>query len=223
MDFTWIIILISLAITILAQIFVSSTYSKYKKVGAKKGMTGFEVAKQILSRHGLDDIYVVETRGTLTDHFDPRRKTIRLSTEVFHGTSLASVAVAAHEVGHALQYKDGYKFLLVRNAIIPLVNFSSQAGYFAILISFIFGLTDLLWVGIGLEFIILLFQLLTLPVEFNASNRAKKELEKEGILNRNELNGVSSMLGAAAMTYVASVLTAILEIARLILIARDND
>ena len=181
MDFTWTIILISLGITILAQIFVSTTYSKYKKVGSKKGMTGFEVAKQILSKHGLDDIYVVETRGNLTDHFDPRRKTIRLSTEVFHGTSIASAAVAAHEVGHALQYKDGYKLLIIRNTIIPLVNFSSQAGYFAILISFIFGLTDLLWIGIGLEFIILLFQLLTLPVEFNASSRAKKELEKEGI------------------------------------------
>ena len=223
MDFTWTIILISLGITILSQIFVSTTYNKYKKVGSKKGMTGFEVAKQILSKHGLDDIYVVETRGNLTDHFDPKRKTIRLSTEVFHGTSIASVAVAAHEVGHALQYKDGYKLLLIRNAIIPLVNFSSQAGYFAILISFIFGLTDLLWIGIGLEFIILLFQLLTLPVEFNASNRAKKELEKEGILNNNETKGASSMLSAAAMTYVASVLTAILEIARLILIARDND
>ena len=165
----------------------------------------------------------METQGNLTDHYDPKRNTIRLSSEVFHGTSVAACAVAAHEVGHALQYKEGYTPIKIRNSIIPLVNFSSSAGYFAILISFITGLTDLLWIGISLEIIILLFQLLTLPVEFNASKRAKEQLTKEQILDNTEINGANTMLTAAAMTYVASVVTAILQIVRLVLIARDND
>lgn len=223
MYITWIIIIISIIITLSAQIFVSSTYNKYRKHGNKNNMTGFDTAKQILEKNGLDGIYIVETQGKLTDHYDPRRKTIRLSSEVFHGTSIAACAIASHEVGHALQYKDGYSFIKIRNILMPIVGFSSQAGYFIILISFIFGLTNLLWVGIGLEFIILLFQLLTLPVEFNASKRAKEQLQKEKILTANEVSGASTMLSAAAMTYVASVLTAILEIARLILIARDTD
>ncbi len=223
MALTWIIIIISLILTLSAQIYISSAYAKYKKIGNQKQITGFETAKQILAKNGLENIYVVETRGNLTDHYDPRRNTIRLSTEIFHGTSIAACAVAAHEVGHAIQYKEGYTPIKIRNAIIPLVNFSSQAGYFAIVISFIFGLTKLLWIGIALEIIILLFQLLTLPVEFNASSRALKQLENENLLEKNEISKASSMLKAAAMTYVASVLTAILEILRLILIARDND
>ena len=220
---TWLIIGISLLITLGAQFFVTSTYSKYKKMGTKKEKTGFETAREILDKNGLEKIYVVETAGNLTDHYDPKRNTIRLSHEVFHGTSIAACAVAAHEAGHAIQYKEGYKPIKIRNSIIPLVSFSSHAGYLAIVISLIFGITKLLWIGIALEVIILLFQLLTLPVEFDASKRAKQELSREQILNDNEVNGASNMLTAAAMTYVASVVTAILEIARLILIARNND
>lgn len=220
---TWLIIGISLLITLLAQLFVSITYGKYKKIETNSEKTGFDTAREILDKNGLEKIYVVETNGNLTDHYDSRRNTIRLSHDVFHGTSIAACAVAAHEVGHALQYKEGYTPIKVRNAIIPIVNFSSQAGYFAIVISFIFGLTKLLWIGIALEIIILLFQLLTLPVEFNASKRAKEQLNNEKILNNIESEGANKMLMAAAMTYVASVVTAILEIARLILIARDND
>lgn len=220
---SWAIIGISLLITLCAQLFVTTTYSKYKKVQNKNKKTGFETAREILDKNGLNDLYVVETQGNLTDHYDPKRNTIRLSSEVFHGTSVAACAVAAHEVGHALQYKEGYTPIKIRNSIIPLVNFSSSAGYFAILISFITGLTDLLWIGISLEIIILLFQLLTLPVEFNASKRAKEQLTKEQILDNTEINGANTMLTAAAMTYVASVVTAILQIVRLVLIARDND
>lgn len=220
---TWLIIGISLLITLGAQFFVTSTYSKYKKLGTKKEKTGFETAREILDKNGLEKIYVVETAGNLTDHYDPKRNTIRLSHEVFHGTSIAACAVAAHEAGHAIQYKEGYKPIKIRNSIIPLVSFSSHAGYIAIVISLIFGITRLLWVGIALEVIILLFQLLTLPVEFDASKRAKQELSSEQILNDSEINGANNMLTAAAMTYVASVVTAILEIARLILIARNND
>ncbi|MBE6152620.1 MAG: zinc metallopeptidase [Firmicutes bacterium] len=220
---SWTLIGISLLITLGAQFFVTTTYGKYKKVENKTKKTGFETAREILDKNGLNDIYVVETQGNLTDHYDPKRNTIRLSSDIFHGTSIAACAVAAHEVGHALQYKDGYTPIKIRNSIIPLVNFSSSAGYFAILISFITGLTDLLWIGIALEVIILLFQLLTLPVEFNASKRAKEQLGKEQILDNNEINGANTMLNAAAMTYVASVVTAILQIIRLVLIARDND
>ena len=220
---SWAIIGISLLITLCAQLFVTTTYSKYKKVKNKNKKTGFETAREILDKNGLNELYVVETQGNLTDHYDPKRNTIRLSSEVFHGTSVAACAVAAHEVGHALQYKEGYTPIKIRNSIIPIVNFSSSAGYFAILISFITGLTDLLWIGIALEIIILLFQLLTLPVEFNASKRAKEQLKKEQILDNNEINGANTMLTAAAMTYVASVVTAILQIVRLVLIARDND
>ncbi len=220
---TWYIIGISLLITLAAQMFVTVTYNKYKKVGNKNKKTGFETAREILDKNGLSNIYVVETHGNLTDHYDPKRNTIRLSSDVFHGTSIAACAVAAHEVGHALQYKDGYTPIKIRNSIVPVVNFSSKAGYFAIVLSFIFGLTDLLWIGIALEIIILLFQLLTLPVEFNASKRAKEQLKKENILDESEISGANSTLTAAAMTYVASVVTAILEIVRLVLIARDND
>ena len=217
------ILFISIGITLLAQLFININYSKYKKIGTNTGKTGFEVAREILDKNGLSDVYVVETAGNLTDHFDPRRKTIRLSSDIFHGATIASNAVAAHEVGHALQYKDGYTFLKIRNAIIPLVNFSSSAGYIIILISFFTGLINLLWLGIALEAVILIFQLITLPVEFNASQRAKKQLKKLNMLNNMESNGASRMLFSAALTYVASVLTAILEILRLVLIANNRD
>lgn len=217
------ILFISIGITLLAQLFININYSKYKKIGTNTGKTGFEVAREILDKNGLSDVYVVETAGNLTDHFDPRRKTIRLSSDIFHGATIASNAVAAHEVGHALQYKDGYTFLKIRNAIIPLVNFSSSAGYVIILISFFTGLINLLWLGIALEAVILIFQLITLPVEFNASQRAKKQLKKLNMLNNMESNGASHMLFSAALTYVASVLTAILEILRLVLIANNRD
>lgn len=219
----YLIIFISIGITLLAQVFISTTYSKYKKINTKEKKTGFEVARQILDENGLQDIYVVETGGNLSDHYDPRRKTIRLSKDIFHGTTIAANAVAAHEVGHALQYKDGYTPIKIRNAILPLANFGSKTGYIIILISLFAGITDLLWFGIILIGFMLLFQLITLPVEFNASKRAKIQLRKDKFLNDGELNGASTMLSAAAMTYVASVLTAILEILRLVLIARNND
>ena len=193
------------------------------KVNTKEKKTGFEVARKILDDNGLEDIYIVEVPGNLTDHYDPRRKTIRLSRDIFHGTTIAANAVAAHEVGHALQYKEGYTPIKIRNTILPLANFGSRAGYIIIFISFILGLTKFLWLGIALIGFMLLFQLITLPVEFNASSRAKKQLKKYHFLTDGELDGANTMLSAAAMTYVASVLTAILEILRLILIANSRD
>lgn len=217
------LLLIGFVITIAAQIYVNSSYKKYRKISNEKGLSGFEVAKTILDSKGISDIYVTEVKGNLSDHYDPSRKVIRLSTDIFHGTTIASASVAAHEVGHAIQDREGYSFMRFRSAIFPLVNFSSYAGYFAILIGIIFGFYDLIWLGIGLEIIILLFQLITLPVEFDASRRAKEELEKNNLLNKNELEGSSKMLRAAALTYVASVLTTILQILRLIIMFSGRD
>lgn len=219
----YLIMFISIGITLLAQLFISITYSKYKKINTRLKRTGFEVARQILDKNGLEDIYIVETNGNLSDHYDPKRKTIRLSKDVFHGTTIAANAVAAHEVGHALQYKEGYAPIKFRNTILPIANFGSKAGYIVILISLFAGITDLLWIGIALIGFMLLFQIVTLPVEFNASARAKVQLKNEELLTSNEVSGANTMLSAAAMTYVAAVLTSLLEILRLVLIARSDD
>lgn len=218
-----ILLITGFLISLFAQLFISISYSKYKRVGNRKKISGFETARKILDDNGLKDVYVTETKGNLTDHYDPNRKVIRLSTEIFHGTTIAASSVAAHEVGHAIQDKEGYSFMRFRSAIFPLVRIASYGGYFAILIGIIFGMTDLIWLGIACEIIILLFQLLTLPVEFNASERAKKELVKLGILENDELDGGSKMLKAAAFTYVASVLTTILQILRLIVMFSGRD
>lgn len=178
-DLGYTLMLVSILITLVAQIFVMISYSVYKKVKNNRGITGAEVAREILHKQALDNIYVTETRGYLSDHYDPTRKVIRLSKDVYNGTSVAAVSVAAHEVGHAIQDKEGYSFMRFRSAMFPIVNFSSKAGYVAILIGLLFGFTNLIWIGIGLEIIILLFQLVTLPVEFNASSRALSEIEKK--------------------------------------------
>lgn len=217
------ILIVTVLITLIAQAFVSSSYSKYKKVKNKKGVTGAEVAREILAKNGLENIYVVEVAGNLTDHYDPSRKTVRLSKDIYNGTSVAAIAVASHECGHAIQDKENYTFLKIRAALVPLVNFSSVAGYIAILIGILFSSLQLFWIGILLEAVILVFQLVTLPVEFNASNRALKKIEEYDLVNLEELTGAKKMLRAAAFTYVASAATALLQILRLILIARDRD
>ena len=217
------ILIITLIITLGAQVLVSASYGKYKKVKNNKGITGAEIARLILSNNGLDDIYVVETNGNLTDHYDPKRRTIRLSKDIYNGTSIASIAVASHECGHALQDKDNYAFLKFRSSLIPLVNFSSIAGYIAILIGIFFSAMQFFFIGIVLEVVILLFQLITLPVEFNASKRALEKIKEYDLARDDEVVGAKRMLTAAALTYVASVVTVLLEILRLVLIARDRD
>lgn len=221
----YLLIIFASVITLVAEYFVQSRYANYRRIISKKGMTGQEVARQILDKHGLNDVYVTEVKGTLTDHYDPNRRVVRLSSEVFHGDSIASISVAAHEVGHAIQHKEGYTMIKIRGAIFPFVSFASKFGYIAIIIGFLFDFLDLAWAGIGLLLVILLFQLITLPVEFDASKRALSELEKENILDSREIEGSNNMLKAAAMTYVASVAATILEILRfvLIIIGRDND
>lgn len=219
-------ILVGLAfiITISAQIYIDSSYRKIKKIASSAGMTGKEVARTILDKNGLDNVNIEEVGTTLGDHYDPASKTVRLSPEVYQKASIASASIAAHECGHAIQDKNGYLFLRIRHSLIPLVNFSSYAGYLAILIGCLFSSLDLIWIGIILEIVILVFQLITLPVEFNASSRALKELEKEKILEKKEIKKARQMLTAAALTYVASAAAAILEILRLILMfGRRND
>ena len=219
-------ILVGLAfiITISAQIYIDSSYRRIKKIASSAGMTGKEVARTILDKNGLDNVNIEEVGTTLGDHYDPTSKTVRLSPEVYQKASIASASIAAHECGHAIQDKNGYLFLRIRHSLIPLVNFSSYAGYLAILIGCLFSSLNLIWIGIILEIVILVFQLITLPVEFNASSRALKELEKEKILEKKEIKKARQMLTAAAPTYVASAAAAILEILRLILMfGRRND
>lgn len=214
---------LALIITLAAQGFISFTYAKYKKVKNTKGMSGAEVAREILDKNGLSDIYVVETKGYLSDHYDPSRKVIRLSSDVYHNESIASVAIAAHECGHAIQDKDGYMFMRIRSLLVPVVNLASYAGYFAILIGVISGLMNIIWFGILMEVVILLFQIVTLPVEIDASRRAMKQVEETNFLNPDELASGKLVLISAAMTYVASVLSAILELLRLVLLYADRD
>lgn len=213
--------LIAIVITLAAQGYISLSYSKYSKKRNSKAITGAEVAREILDKNGLDNVYVVEQSGHLTDHYDPSRKVVRLSSHVFHGKSIASLAVAAHECGHAIQDKEGYTPMRIRSMIVPAVNFSSYAGYFAIIIGFLFGNNQFFWIGIALLCVILLFHLITLPVEFNASSRALKKIKEYSLSDSNDYDGAKAMLTAAALTYVASLTTTILQILRLILI-HDN-
>ncbi|MFA5603519.1 MAG: zinc metallopeptidase [Bacilli bacterium] len=220
---TIILAIIGFVIVLIAQGKVTSAYGKYKRIKTNKGLTGFEVARQILDKNGLTNVYIVETKGELSDHYDPRRKVIRLSKEIFHGSSIASVSVAAHEVGHAIQDKESYVFMKIRASLVPVVNLVSFLGYFAMFISIFAGITSYLMIGIILVLATLLFQLITLPVEFDASNRAKHELSLLGVVDDSEYKKAEDMLNAAAMTYVASLISTLISLLRLVLMARDSD
>ena len=215
--------IIAFIISLGADIYLRTKYSKYKKVEVKSGITGAEAAREILKKNGLENVYVVETKGILSDHYDPKAKVVRLSTDIYNGTSIASVSVAAHECGHAVQDKENYFFLRFRSFLVPFVNFSSKFGYMAVLIGLIFNAIDLAWVGIWLLVIIVLFQLITLPVEFDASKRGKRFLTDLKIINSEERSGASSVLRAAAFTYVAGLITTLLELLRLVLVVMGND
>ncbi|MGN1379752.1 MAG: zinc metallopeptidase [Bacilli bacterium] len=218
-----ILIIIILVVPLIADIFVKTTYRKYLKVENKKELTGQEVARKILDKNGLESIYVVQTGGVLTDHYDPKRKVVRLSQAVYDGHSVASLAIASHECGHAIQDKEGYFFLRLRSFIYPVVNIATSISYYIILIGFIFELLDLVYIGIAFTSLGLLFQIITLPVEFNASKRAGKEIDKLKIASSDEKKGVKKVLTSAAFTYVAGVLASAVQILRLLFIARDRD
>lgn len=218
-----ILIFIGLAISLLAQIIVNVSYNKYKKELNSKDLTGFEIARKILDNNNLNDIMILETKGNLTDHYDPTRNVIKLSTDIYHGSSIASAAVAAHECGHAIQDKEKYTPMRIRSKIVGTVNICTKIGYIAIVIGALFSY-QLIEIGIILLSTILVFQLVTLPVEFNASNRALKQLEKLKLINKEDNKKTKSMLTAAAFTYVASLITSFLQILRLVLMfSRRND
>lgn len=216
------LIILAFSITFISQIIVSLSYSKYKKKLNNKDQNGYDVARKILDKNGLEDIMILETKGNLTDHYDPTKKVIKLSTDIYHGSSIASVSVAAHECGHAIQDKDNYKPMRIRSKLVPTVNICTRIGYLAILIGIIFSYT-LIELGIILLLSMLVFQLITLPVEFNASKRALIQLEDLNLIDKEEKKSTQKMLSAAAFTYVAALLSTLLEILRYVLIFADRD
>ncbi|OZU90127.1 Zn-dependent protease [Virgibacillus indicus] len=201
-----------------AQSKVKSTYKKYSKKATSSNMTGAQVARKILDDNGLYDVSIEETKGMLSDHYDPRKKVVRLSTGNFHGQSMAASAVSAHEVGHAIQDQQEYAFLKFRSALVPIANFGSNISFFFILAGIFFSMTNMLLLGIVFMSAAVLFQLVTLPVEFDASNRAMGQLVSSGIIRNNEERETKKVLNAAAMTYVAAALVAVMELVRFILI-----
>ena len=221
-DYTYFIyILPGLILALYAQAKISSAYEKYSKIGSSTNLSGAEVAREILDRNGLNYVKINMVDGKLSDHYDPRDKTLTLSRDVYYNNSIASVSIAAHEVGHAIQDSVEYVPLKVRAALVPLANLGTQISFFLIILGFFFSVffTKL---GIALFFFAVLFQIVTLPVEFNASNRAKKELAN-GIISEEDLTGTRKVLSAAALTYVASTIVAIGQFLRLLSIFGRRD
>ncbi|WP_297392443.1 zinc metallopeptidase [uncultured Peptoniphilus sp.] len=221
-DYTYFIyILPGLILAFYAQAKISSAYEKYKKIGSSTNLSGAEVAREILDRNGLNYVKINLVDGNLSDHYDPRDKTLNLSRDVYYKNSIASVSIAAHEVGHAIQDSVEYVPLKVRAALVPLANLGTQLSFFLIILGFFFSVffTKL---GIALFFFAVLFQIVTLPVEFNASNRAKIELAN-GIISDEDLRGTKEVLNAAALTYVASTIVAIGQFLRLLSIFGRRD
>ena len=223
-DNTILILLPALIISIWAQSKVTSTFNKYKKVYSMNGYTGEQVARMILDNAGLYNVKIYETGGHLSDHYDPSARVIRLSSEIYHGTSIAAAGIAAHEVGHAIQHGTEYKPLVLRTTIATAVNFSSQISIYIFMAGLLFSIPALTTLGIVFFTAAVAYQLITLPVEFNASSRAIKVLESSNILYGNEVTGAKKVLSAAAMTYVAAALMSIANLIRLIAISnRNND
>lgn len=222
-DPTMIILLPALIISIWAQIKVKSSFAKYSSVRSMNGYTGSQVARMILDAYGMFHIPINCIGGNLTDHYDPRNKTVNLSQEVYNSTSIASIGVAAHEIGHAIQHQEGYVPIKIRMALVPIANFGSQAAWGLFFLGIIFSMEPLVNIGIILFSAAVLFQLVTLPVEFNASNRALKVLGSKNILYGEELKGAKNVLVAAGLTYVAAAVTAIAQLLRLIAIKNRND
>ena len=214
----WILIVPSLLLAVLAQMMVSTNFKKYSAVHNQRGYTGADAARMILDSNGLYHVRIERVHGNLTDHYDPKDEVIRLSDSVYGSASVAAVGVAAHEAGHAVQHATGYVPIRIRSAIIPITQIGSQLSIPLILLGFLFQFQPLVFAGILFYATAALFQLVTLPVEFNASSRAMKVLEQSEMLTGDELTGAARVLRAAAMTYVAALLTALAQLLRLILI-----
>lgn len=210
--------IVLLLLPIYAQMKVKRTYKRYSQVRSTSGMTGAEVARLILDQNGLSNVRVVEQQGFLTDHYNPATKTVALSTHNYHEASVAGTAVAAHECGHAIQHKEAYSFLTLRSQLVPVANISSNASWIFIMIGMIATIKPLLLVGIVLLAAGVVFQLVTLPVEFDASKRAMNQIVEHGIIRNEEEPYARKVLSAAALTYVAAAATAVMELLRLVLI-----
>nr|WP_273701832.1 zinc metallopeptidase [Tepidanaerobacter acetatoxydans] len=214
-----IILLPAMILAIYAQAKVTSTFERYLRVPAKSGMTGADVAREILKQSGIYDVSVQIQGGRLSDYYDPRRKVLKLSRDVYNGSSLAALGVAAHECGHAIQHDVGYAPLSIRNTIVPAAGIGSQMAFPLFFLGLLFRADSLMLVGILLFSLAVIFQIITLPVEYNASNRAVAILENGGFIDRSEVGPVKAVLGAAALTYVAATLTAVMQLLRLLVLA----
>ena len=215
----------AMLIAMFAQARVNTTFNRYSRVYSRRGITAAQVARSILDANGLYEVQVMRVSGHLTDHYDPRTNVVRLSDSVYTSSSIASIGVAAHEVGHAIQHATDYAPLTIRSAIIPITNLGSQLSMPLILLGILFSAQPLVEIGILAFSLMAVFQLVTLPVEFNASNRAIRTLAADGYLDQEELSGAKQVLGAAAMTYVAALITSLAQLFRLILLfgRRDED
>ena len=219
-DWTYILLIPALILSMWAQFRVSSTFNRFSKVRASSGMTATQMAEQLLHAEGVYDVSVERTRGNLTDHYDPKNMVLRLSDSTANSTSVAALGVAAHEAGHVLQHRDGYAPLMLRTAAVPVVNIGSNLSWPLFLVGIIVSWEPLVYAGIALFALAVLFALITLPVEFNASKRALAALEANGYLQPGEeMRGARKVLSAAAMTYVASAFMAIMQLLRLLAIA----
>ena len=223
-DATYLLVILGAILSVIASARVNGTFSRYSRVRSMSGMTGAQAARRILDRNGLYDVKVEQIRGNLTDHYDPRTKVLRLSDATYGASSVAAVGVAAHECGHAVQDSEAYEPLRIRSKMAPAANFGSRFGLPIFIAGLIFGANEVLMqIGIWVFLLAVLFQLITLPVEFDASKRALAMLTDYGILGDGEVEGSRKVLKAAAMTYVAAAAASVLNLLRLILIARSRD
>lgn len=221
-DPTYYLVIIAMLLSVFASIGVKSTFAKYEKMKTARGITGAEAARKVLDMNGLQNVRVERVSGELTDHFDPRSNVIRLSDSTFSNTSVAAVGVAAHEAGHAVQYAVGYTPIKIRNAIVPVVNIGSSLAMPLFILGLVLNFLNLAYLGVFLFSFALVFQLITLPVELNASARAIKILDSSMILYENEVKPAKKVLKAAAMTYVAAVAATALQLLRLLLILNNR-
>lgn len=217
-DYYYIILVLpAVLLSLIAQIGVKSTYKSMSRIQNRSGLTGAAAAARVLSYYGINNVRIEPVGGNLTDHYDPRDNVIRLSSQVFSGNSIAAVGIACHEAGHAAQHAEGYAPIKVRNAVLPIANIGSSAGIWLAVIGYILGYGFLTNLGIILFSAVVVFQLVTLPIEFNASSRAMKVINETGMLLEEEQRGARKVLTAAAMTYVAALLVSIMSLLRLIL------
>jgi len=218
----WWLIIPGVALSIYAQIKVSSTYNRYLEVPAGSGLSGAQAARAVLDEAGLQNVPVEEVPGHLTDHYDPTKRALFLSSENYRGNSLSAIGVAAHEAGHALQHKAAYAPMTLRQTLVPATQFASNAIYFMFFLSLFLNIAKLATLAVVIYGILFLFQVVTLPVEFDASRRAKQQLLRLGLIDSREHSAVNKVLGAAALTYVAAMVYALLELVHWILIARNS-